>query len=1171
MRGVDDFGEVVSNVISGTLNSNKLDDLAGIDNLRMDIGNIVAEAEKIFPDLRQVVPDGMIEDFGKGLSEAVKKGEPETLAYINRFRSDLENAVLDQMDEAVRLIADETAMVAKAEGPGAYTKLWSEAVDDTLATQEAHAMETARIMEEIRNGTDPAIRSARYEMYRSRQTGFWNRHWQRQEARMGALAKTAKEIGMEGADDVIRNFTDIKKGWQGFFRKRDKLWGDFHEALKLGKQPKLQAEEIIRLLDSEYQKIVEVQSNATRAIDDLFSEFLPNEMREGYMQWRGLIADARRADMDAVTEFRRAAREIPAKDLNDAWKTHWQERMTRWRDIHEKETQYLGWLETAKRQPTVKPVNEIRKQQDLAIGARDMMESALFENMKRTNPERASKLEEAASAYIDFKALSEEEQISHIMDIARRYVGESKSEADVLAILAEEVKMARPELIGDGGYMEYLSSRSADALALTEEYFITRKLRIMESSPPVTLNSASQVVGGTEMNMGAGMDELLTQRTNFAVDALEESVMRAMGDPAVRMADLDPADAAEFGRYISHVKGQMNDARYAALRTGEFVRDSALLNYSRRYNYNTWLGVLAPYEFWATQTAFRWALHSIDRPAMMSTYLRMSKMLRTGYRPETGFPSRLKGSIRLKLPFISDWLGEWIGEDVFINPLQVALPFEGFGRPFDEMQYQSMSDEGSAMRVLDELLNDGQITEEQYAQAAQSKEGAVWQRALSLVQMDDSERRSNAFDFMSMVTSPHAPIVNAYHRIMGEPEEIGPWMPATRTIKGVTSLLGINEGRGVNIEGAIREQLGLHPFDQWDDYRVERMMINMLADGSSINGMPITAEMVQRALIEHAGPLWVEAGRRAGKEWGFSVVMGSITGTPTYAYPTGEENVRRERELYEQAWEQYEAGDHTAINRFMEEYPEYEARLSLFKSPEERLNTFLVDQIWDTYNQLPDLDRREVREVLGDNFVNSFLNPNTRSTDSLPPELLATWLKMMGGDPPGTLGENAIPIAMAPPEISQTAQFFYDYRRQQYPDFYQQQQEYFSLDEGQARRDYKRENPDFAEYMDWRWDFLKRNPTVAPYLTDNPPTYETYQELMEAQQIEPNVTYDELEAVLIGVDYSLLTELQNYAYTGTPSPDLSVALGNISTRTGIPVEQYLRLIQERYASVYTGE
>lgn len=259
----------------------------------------------------------------------------------------------------------------------------------------------------------------------------------------------------------------------------------------------------------------------------------------------------------------------------------------------------------------------------------------------------------------------------------------------------------------------------------------------------------------------------------------------------------------------------------------------------------------------------------------------------------------------------------------------------------------------------------------------------------------------------------------------------------------------------------------------------------------------------------------------------------------------------------------YEDGDHQAINRFMEEYPEYEARLSLFKSPEERLNTFLVDQIWDTYNQLPDLDKREVREQLGDTFVNAFLNPDTRSTGSLPPEQLGMWLKMMGGEPTGTLGNNAVPIAFAPPEISQTAQFFYDYRRQNFPNFYQQQQEYFNLDESQ-RREYKRQNPKFAEYMEWRWDFLLRNPSVAPYLTDNPPTYDTYKDMQMAHALEPNISYDEFESVMFDTNPALLTDIQMYAYNGVLSDNLKVVLDNLSQNMGVPSELYLNLIRKEY-------
>jgi hypothetical protein len=1142
VRGIDDFAEVANNFVQGTMNPTKLDEVLET-NMRLDIGNIAAQAKKNFPGLDDVLIDGTLERIAAELPDAVKKGQVETTLYFEKLATELQEEAFSLLDSTIKLMVDETAALAKADGPAIYPRIMSEMVDDGVATHTAHAMETARMAEDIRKIDDPIIRSARWRRYAENQRTFWNRHNARQNSRIDTLAAVAKEHGIASAERVSVAYKDTQKGWNRFFNTRERLFNNFYDAVNAGKQPKKQFTEILDELDGLYSVMLENEDAAIRTVDGILAEMMDPGIRPGFLDRRAIIADARKADRLAVAEFRAAIRDLPQTQVQSAYEEFQRLRTARWSDIKSLEDAAQAWTRNA--------------QQDPARFARPLPERTL-QAMEELSPRdailRMASEEGIASQSFAGAALDDKQIVGIYNKYARgEYTGGTRPQVDEFETLEDFLNTASNPT---AAYEEALDARKAYMEAPA-----------IQGSPIPHLDNAYEVLG-LEMNMGAGMDELLRNRVNFAVEALADATRKAIDDPAVMFSDLDPADARQFTKWLNDVKGAATDGSNAALKAGAFTRDSALLNYSRRYNYNTWLGTLAPYEFWATQTAYRWALHSFDRPGMLSAYLRMTKMLETGYRPESGFPSRLKGSIRVKAPFLPDWFGDWIGDDIFINPGRVMLPFENLGRPLDERQYQQMSDSGSTERVLDELLNDRQITQQEYETALTARAGPVWDRALGLVQLDDTERRSNAFDFMSMVTSPHAPLMSAYHRLQGEEEEIGPWLPATRTIKGVTSLLGINEGRGLNIEGAIREQMGLHPFDQWEDYRPERMMISMMADGTEINGMPITAEMIERAMIEKVGPLWAEANRRAGKEWGFSQVMGSITGVPAMAYPTGEEEIRRQKELYEQAWKKYEAGDHQAVNRFMEEYPEYEARLALFKSPEERVNAFLVDQIWDTYNQLPDLDKREVRDQLGEDFVSSFLDKNTRSTGSLPPDMLGVWLKMMGGDPPGTLGDNAVPIAFAPPEISEVAQFFYDNRRVQYPDFYQQQQEYYSLSEGQARRDYKRANPKFAEYMDWRWDFLTRNPNVAPYITDNPPKFETYQDFQEAQNLPPQINYQELESVLISTDYGLLTAAQNYAFSGAMSEDLSVALSNISERSGVPIEYYLNLIENRYAALY---
>jgi len=618
-----------------------------------------------------------------------------------------------------------------------------------------------------------------------------------------------------------------------------------------------------------------------------------------------------------------------------------------------------------------------------------------------------------------------------------------------------------------------------------------------------------------ELSAGSAYDELYYNRGIPALNALKESALEIARDKPLKFVDLAPEAQKGVKNYVSHVQGQMSDLRLGALKYAEYTRDSALLNYSRTTNMDNWLQTIVPYEFWTMHTAWNWALRTVDRTHAVANILRLKKFTDTGFRPESGFPQRLKGHLRIKTPFLPKIFGDWIGDELFVNPMGVAIPIDNFTRPYEEYLGQERRDEGAAERVLEELLGDGQITQDEYTEAINAHAGAAWERAVGLARQDDTEGRMNAFDLGSMLLSPHAPIMWAYNESQGKQVQEGAFTPLGRSLRGIAGLFGVdtNDMPVLGIGGKIRQSIGLAPFSEWDDYRIDRMMVNMLSDKEVIDGIPVTIDALQRATIERAGPLYEEAKRRSLIESGINS-LGSITGIPTKSYPPGEENVRKQKELYEKMYEKYEAGDHQAYGRFIEKYPEYEARIGLFKTPEERTRLFVVDQMWDTYNGLTSLDKREVRERLGDDFVNAFLNNETRSTDSLPVEMLSSWLTMMGGDPPGSLGDDAVPINFAPPEIGQVAQFFYDYRSQSFPDYFEKQNLYYKMDKGGARKTYLRQNPDLKAYWDWKWDFLERNPSVAPYLSENPPTYASPQALQEAFGAEPNVTPQELIASL---------------------------------------------------------
>ncbi|GAG30139.1 unnamed protein product, partial [marine sediment metagenome] len=146
-------------------------------------------------------------------------------------------------------------------------------------------------------------------------------------------------------------------------------------------------------------------------------------------------------------------------------------------------------------------------------------------------------------------------------------------------------------------------------------------------------------------------------RGNQALDGMERAALDQAAKPPLKWDNL-PKEAKEaMEGYLKHIQGQMGDARYASTRFAEYKRDAALLNYNRRYKFDTYASMIFPYQFWFTHSATQWFIHSVDRPAMLSTYLRMKEFMNTAGSPNQALPQRLKGTWRIKFPFLPEEYG----------------------------------------------------------------------------------------------------------------------------------------------------------------------------------------------------------------------------------------------------------------------------------------------------------------------------------------------------------------------------------------------------------------------------------------------------------------------------------------------------------------------------------
>ena len=1263
-----DWVRALENAGRGTVNYKDVEKALG-GNLNMTAGAIDELAEQVLGrPLNTVLPDDFMAEMRPLLMEAAVKGDGAMADALRLVKEGAQKHFDDALDEIIDVIRDEAEAMTIAERQGALGKILNYMVGDEFATHERHAMEMADFVNAELKGADWEVTNSLWRTRLYEAESYWGRFWKRQQARVDGVAAAAKKWGIEGADEFVDIYKGLRKETEQFFKTRNRLWGDWHEA-KLaatkGETPKFTktAQEIADQIGGMYTSLISSKRAALQRTDEFLAKMLPTEQQDLFLAGRQRILDMRIADMESVVEFRRSIRGLSKTDIEIAYNRHWRARTERWAEIKRTEKaltaalegnpeaskifegdiqRNLGKAAEAAQEKIVKsnirrgPYNveatwTSQKQKDLfEAGAIDIgLRQGKYESAARISPETArANLDAVIRSLSRELGVSEQEARILANDVFR----DVKSQYDAIPIetfKADKYATAQLELVDNVGIPSpesakglaeaapLVAAREAGEVSLATEVGATVEVlrqgnqkgkivrilkpasngaervvveledgsrltvqgvafRVVEGKPPLPTGEALFEAAGAipqpdaalsnfgdlvkrEMYYNVVLDELWQQRASTTLDTWGEAALdMAKRRPKV-FSELPEDMQRRLQSYLKHVEGGMNDAKLASMKFAEFRRDTGLLNYRRRTNLDTWLQAAVPYEFWPMHTAFEWAMETLNRPWFIANALRMKKLIDTGFRPENGFPSRLKGHIRISLAWLPEEWQAYLGKEIFINPFRLALPLEQFAQPWEALAEQERRDGFAIARKLEELMNEGEITEEQFQEAMLSQSGDAWEKARAYAQVDDTQGRQQPWDLISMLLTPHAPIMWAMQKARGE--QVGPVLPITRTIKGVTSLMGINEGKGwLGPEGSIRDALGLEPNLPWEEYGVMRAMVNLLGDKDS----PFTVDDVMRAMIDKEGPAW-EAGVRAyGLEYGISAI-GATIGLPMKAYPPGEQYLRRLNAKLQTAYEMKDKGDLFAVRKFFDENPEMSARLALFDTPEERVGKYLVDQIGDLYWGMGTLNRNIVRDALGEDFER-FINAEWEERIRQDPQEMALWLKLMGGDPPGSLGVNAISLQLAPPEIALVAENFYKTRNSYFPNWYDLQNQYYQINEEnwRERRKFRQAHPELVEYWDWRRDFLKRNPSVIPYVADTfEPNYETAQEMEEAYAGEPSIEPQEAQAYIISVGgYALWRLVEDYMATGVLSSVAQESLQDAAMGLGLTLSELLAILMQ---------
>lgn len=544
--------------------------------------------------------------------------------------------------------------------------------------------------------------------------------------------------------------------------------------------------------------------------------------------------------------------------------------------------------------------------------------------------------------------------------------------------------------------------------------------------------------GGLPMPIGSAQSEMF-DRTRPVLESMQQAMLDHVEGGTLRgAAEASPEVQAKVRAYLKTATDKLADTKLLAVRWGEARRDAALLNYNRRYMFDNLMGIVSPYQFWATHSMLAWATESLSRPAVLATYYRTRKFLATAVT-RAGTPSRLGGRIKLPVP-----VPDWMGGGLWVDPLKIGLPMETFSDPWEQVAQRQSRLNDRIESQLDDMLNNADITRDEWraardyiATAGQSDsltaglrtasglgEPSAYTQAKQAVIGEDPSLRYDLVDFAAQMFPPALLVNMAYQTLRGTPERQGP-LPITRDIRNLTAGLGIGGPGGVNIEGWVRQQVGLPVFDEWQDYRIDRELANMTVEGL------ITPEQAKAAMIERQGSAFEMAQQREAQQGGADPsvqLFGRLFGGAT-VFPEGEATGRQLQLLYRAAQQAQDNGDTGAISEFLDRFPEVEARLALGKDPEARMRNFMQDQIWAAYDNMPTLYRRQAQAQFGQDFVDAM---RTSNWDGIPVETLAAWARTLGRYVPDNMDGPALDLQWAPEGVAYQVQQFYDQRNATY-------------------------------------------------------------------------------------------------------------------------------------------
>jgi hypothetical protein len=465
-------------------------------------------------------------------------------------------------------------------------------------------------------------------------------------------------------------------------------------------------------------------------------------------------------------------RKTPFRDLLRGY-AEWVE------DLPEKAQAGFGGAFAPARKSKVEVLNELAERLEPEAGP---LFAGVEEGIAAGGPARRAELEGRAPGVVE----GEEAAV-------RRVAGEAAEERDRVSELRrwQTIAEQRAKLLEDVG--PNLADDNPAALTAEQMAHYARWRQITGNAEAPTFSRAATVEEGRQLEAL----ETLRERLREAWHRIQVSAENGVA----------PEARAALDKLVDELVSAHNEALTIAAEYARLKADDALLDYTRRYSFDTWLSRIFPYHFWYTRAAKNWAIRFAGRPSTIANYVRYKRASKR-WNDERGFRERFEGAYEIPAP----WLPDWMGDSILFTP-------ERFLFPFATLAYTDWYDPGES---------------------------------------------SNAIDFLYRLTRnvgfrpyPFIELPLKMAGVVGEGERgVGTFTPQASALQGLTAVTreaGITPWAppgGVQAEAPIRRALGIPEQELWDPYRVARTLDNLTKEDPSIRRVALRAGELQMRVME---------------------------------------------------------------------------------------------------------------------------------------------------------------------------------------------------------------------------------------------------------------------------------------------------------------------------------